>query len=53
MQSNESAIYCMECGELMFITADGISHHGEPDEINFDADAAHTAFAEEDNTLTE
>ncbi len=34
---------CDECGEPMFTTDTGVTHHGEPDEIDYDADADHTA----------
>ena len=37
---------CRECGEPCFLTAAGVAHHGEPDEIDYDADARHVAIPE-------
>lgn len=37
----ESALtlfHCYECGEPAFSTADGVNHHGAPDEVDHDAD---------------
>ena len=44
---SKEKLVCQECGEPMFIESDGVSHHGTPDEIDYDADADHVALAEE------
>jgi hypothetical protein len=42
-------LYCFACGEEMEITASGVSHHLTSDgEIDYDADADHVAYAEEE-----
>jgi hypothetical protein len=38
---------CSECGEPMFVTDVGISHHGNDDEIHYGADADHVALVDE------
>lgn len=35
---------CTECGEPAFVTGAGITHHGEPGDIDYDADGAHVAL---------
>ena len=42
---------CVECGGPMFVEDSGVSHHGEPDSIDHDADADHVAVADEDYEL--
>ncbi len=44
--SEEEQAYCLECGDYCFVTEQGIAHHGNPDNIDFDADAEHTAVPE-------
>jgi hypothetical protein len=43
---------CTECGHICicFVTPDGVSHHGEPDDIDYDADAAHVAVPEQEES---
>jgi len=38
---------CRECGEPCFVDDSGVSHHGTPDEIDYNADGAHVAIPEE------
>lgn len=40
---------CFECGEPCFLTEDGVSHHGTPDEIDYDRDDDHAALPEEES----
>jgi hypothetical protein len=43
---------CCECGRQMRIEENGVSHHlTEDDEIDFDADANHVAFADDGYSL--
>lgn len=35
---------CHECGEPMFTTEDGVSHHGADGDVDHDADGAHVAI---------
>lgn len=37
---------CHECGNEMFIECSGVTHHGTPSEIDYDADANHVAIAD-------
>lgn len=39
---------CAECGHICFLIAAGVAHHGEPDDIDYDADAAHVAIPEQE-----
>lgn len=39
---------CATCGNEMFIGADGVSHHGTPDEIDHEADGDHVAVDDSD-----
>lgn len=39
---------CRECELPCFVTDAGVAHHGQPDEIDHDADARHVAIPEED-----
>lgn len=43
-------IFCVQCGEEMFIDSVGVSHHvGDgPDSIDYDADGDHVAYTYED-----
>lgn len=41
-------LYCDECGELMFVLDNGVSHHvTESGDIDYDADIDHTAYKRE------
>lgn len=42
----KSGLICDECGAVMFLE-NGVSHHGEPGAIDYDADRDHTARCEE------
>jgi hypothetical protein len=48
MGEAESELFCIECGEPMFIEPEpsGVSHHDEPDDINYDADNDHVAVSD-------
>jgi len=35
---------CYACNDNAFLTTDDIAHHGEPDAIDHDADADHSAL---------
>ena len=35
---------CQQCGEPCFTTDNGVTYHGEPDDIDYDADADHVAL---------
>lgn len=39
-------ISCAQCGEPFFTSDAGTTHHGEPDAIDFDADADHVAYGQ-------
>lgn len=44
---NDAAyLYCKECGDVCFLTPEGISHHGEPKMIDYNRDGEHTALPE-------
>ena len=50
MSDPEDAL-CLECGEHMFVTDDGVSHHFSStglENIDHEADANHVARAEEE-----
>jgi tRNA A37 threonylcarbamoyladenosine synthetase subunit TsaC/SUA5/YrdC len=43
----DESMYCRECGNPMFITSAGVSHHladETSDEVDHDADADHVAI---------
>lgn len=44
INTKEAELVCTECGEPCFLTTGHIAHHGEPDEIDHDADADHVAL---------
>lgn len=41
--AREAGKHCSECGEPMFITDNGIAHHGSVGEVDHDLDADHVA----------
>ena len=45
-----TGLYCGECGKEMWIEESGVSHHwGDGiDDIDYNADADHVAYAEEE-----
>ena len=45
--------YCYKCGEPMFITETGVSHHGELNEINYELDSDHVSYLDKDTSVDE
>lgn len=43
----DTPLHCRECGEAMFIDGNGVSYHGEPDDVDHDTDAEHVAVSDE------
>lgn len=45
-----TGLYCTECGEEMWVEESGVSHHwgNNADDIDYDADGDHVAFAEQE-----
>jgi hypothetical protein len=46
---SEADILCADCGEPMFTTSTGVTHHTDADGgVDHDADAAHVAYSDDD-----
>ncbi len=44
MTDTKHVFTCAECNADAFVTAEGITHHGQPDEIDHGTDNNHTAL---------
>jgi len=44
---------CVQCGKPMMILDNGVALHLNGDEVDFDADADHTAYLEQDDESTQ
>lgn len=43
--------FCFQCGAMMFVDNNGISHHGDIDCVDYNADADHVPYLDQDQEL--